>query len=265
MDLPFLGKSVGGTYALLADEHVYTGTEQLVAYRPKAPGDRFSIVDGRKLVVAGDTAYVATGSRLKAIARKSYPAASRKLQSLQPRRTRQEQLIQEARQQRSELLQQITRLRNQAGATAELAEKIGRWTPGRQATTGSKKTAPTSTHQCAQARAALGSLDRWDVACPCDQSLILAGGVLVAGGDGQVDGFCGRLGPIALDRPGARRGQGSRHGRRTIFLSARTKARSIVSGRPVRSTVARHTPCAVRRLLRRGRTAHGVCPLRYGP
>ncbi len=142
-DLPFLGKSVGGTYALLADEHVYTGTEQLVAYRPKAPGDRFSIVDGRKLVVAGDTAYVATGSRLKAIARKSYPAASRKLQALQPRRTRQEQLIQEARQQRSELLQQITRLRNQLGATAELAEKIGRWTPGRQATTGSKKTAPT--------------------------------------------------------------------------------------------------------------------------
>ena len=97
VDLPFLGKSVGGTYALLADEHVYTGTEELVAYRPKAPGDRFSIVDGHMLVVAGDTAYVATGSRLKAIARASYPAASRKLALFQPRRTLQVQSTQEAR------------------------------------------------------------------------------------------------------------------------------------------------------------------------
>ena len=120
VELPFLGKSVGGTYALLADERVYTGTEQLVAYRPKAPGDRFSIVDGRKLVVAGDTAYVATGCRLKAIARKSYPAASRRLESLQPRRVRQEQLIQEARQGRIALLRQITRLRDQPGADEEL-------------------------------------------------------------------------------------------------------------------------------------------------
>ena len=189
VDLPFLGKSVGGTYALLADEHVYTGTEELVAYRPKAPGDRFSIVDGRKLVVTGDTAYVATGSRLKAIARKSYPAASRKLQALQPRRTRQEQLIQEARQQRSELLQQITRLRDQAGTTAEVAEKqraLDAWSASydRQ-----QEDCADLDDQCVQARAGLGSLDRWDVACPCDQSLILAGGTLVAGGDGQVTAF----------------------------------------------------------------------------
>ena len=194
VDLPFLGKAVGGTYALLADDRVYTGTEELVAYRPKAPSDRFSIVDGRKLVVAGDTAYVATGSRLRAIARKSYPAASRDLQALQPRRTRQEQLIKEARQQRSELLQEIMRLRDQPEAASELAEKeraLDAWSASydRQ-----QEDRTDLDDQFAQARTALGALDRWDVACPCDQSLILAGDVLMAGGDGQVAAFAANSG-----------------------------------------------------------------------
>ena len=194
VDLPFLGKAVGGTYALLADDRVYTGTEELVAYRPKAPSDRFSIVDGRKLVVAGDTAYVATGSRVRAIARKSYPAVSRDLQALQPRRTRQEQLIQEARQQRSDLLQEIMRLRDQPEAAAELAEKeraLDAWSASydRQ-----QEDRTDLDDQFTQARTALGALDRWDVACPCDQSLILAADVLVAGGDGQVAAFAANSG-----------------------------------------------------------------------
>jgi outer membrane protein assembly factor BamB len=187
---------------------------------------------------------------LKAVARKSYPAASRKLDSLQPRRTRQEQLIQETRQQRSELLQQITRLRNQAGATAELADNERAMDAWEASYDRQQEDRADLEDQCAEARAALGSLDRWDVACPCDQSLILAGGVLVAGGDGQVTAFAADSGrSLWTGRvQGAAMGLAAADGR--LFVS--TDQGSIHCFGPPGS-------------IDRGRTGEGDSPIFVGP
>jgi len=73
----FFGKTVGGTYALLAGERVYTGTEEILAYNPQAPRDRFAKFPGRKMVVAGKAAYLATDTELTAIDRKQPAAAPR--------------------------------------------------------------------------------------------------------------------------------------------------------------------------------------------
>jgi outer membrane protein assembly factor BamB len=69
-DSPFFGKTVGGTYALLAGGDVYTGTEEMVGYHSQSR-DRFATFAGRKMVVTADTAYLASNTALKALDRKS--------------------------------------------------------------------------------------------------------------------------------------------------------------------------------------------------
>ncbi len=66
---PFFGKTVGGTYALLAGDQMYSGTEEMVGYRA-GTRDRFASFPGRKMVVSADTAYLATNTELIAVDRK---------------------------------------------------------------------------------------------------------------------------------------------------------------------------------------------------
>lgn len=63
------GHRVGGTYALLTGEHIYTGTEQMVAYDRKTR-DEFASFLGRKMVVTSEAAYLATDTQLIAMDRK---------------------------------------------------------------------------------------------------------------------------------------------------------------------------------------------------
>jgi outer membrane protein assembly factor BamB len=62
------GKQVGGCYALVAGDNVYTGTEQLVAFNQQTR-DRFAVFPGRRLVVAEKTYYLATGKQIIAMDR----------------------------------------------------------------------------------------------------------------------------------------------------------------------------------------------------
>ena len=67
-DSPFFGKTVGGAYALLAGEDIFTGTEQIAGYRT-GPRDRFATFAGRKMVVTEETAFLASDTELSAIVR----------------------------------------------------------------------------------------------------------------------------------------------------------------------------------------------------
>ncbi|MFV1965572.1 MAG: PQQ-binding-like beta-propeller repeat protein [Pirellulaceae bacterium] len=64
------GKNVGGSYALLAGDHVYTGTEEMVAFDQKTR-DRFAAFPGRRMVVTDSAFYMATATHLQALDRKS--------------------------------------------------------------------------------------------------------------------------------------------------------------------------------------------------
>jgi len=64
------GKNVGGTYSLLAGGHVYTGTEQMVAF-DQASRDLFASFPARKMIVTEQRFYMATDTHLIAMDRKS--------------------------------------------------------------------------------------------------------------------------------------------------------------------------------------------------
>ncbi|MFV2066148.1 MAG: PQQ-binding-like beta-propeller repeat protein [Pirellulales bacterium] len=94
------GPHVGGTYALLAGDDLYTGTNSIGGYNSKT-GDKFEVFEGRKLVVTDEMMYVAGNRYIAGLDRKTRSA-------------------------------------------------------------------------------------RWKTACPCNQSLILAGDLLFAGGENRV-------------------------------------------------------------------------------
>jgi len=159
--LTFFGKPVGGTYALLAGEDVYTGTEEMVAYHGQSR-DRFAAFTGRKIVVTEKTAYVATETELSALDRTTFPAASRKLYDLSTRRAALDRALATARRQRDES-------EAQRQECARLEKEIAALEAERR-----------------RAEQQFAACIRWKVPCRCHESLILAGDVLVAGGQNEV-------------------------------------------------------------------------------
>jgi len=149
--LASFGKTIGGTYALVSEDEVYTGTEELLAYRGESKA-RLATYPGQKIIVANDTVYLAGMTRLSALDRKAYPAASNKVRSL-----------------RSQL------------ATLQAAAKKKSPLPPADAAK-----AEALPKQIKAAEEELARAVRWEVPCRLHEALILAGDVLVAGGAGQV-------------------------------------------------------------------------------
>ncbi|MBX3437747.1 MAG: PQQ-binding-like beta-propeller repeat protein [Planctomycetaceae bacterium] len=78
------GGVVGGTKALLADGQLYSGGEHHVFAVDQKTGDSgFGWFEGRQMVVAGDDAFMATGSRLLRVNRLEYAIASRKRHAIE--------------------------------------------------------------------------------------------------------------------------------------------------------------------------------------
>ncbi len=75
---PWFIHDIGGTYALLADDYLFTGTEEIIAYDRQSLKNRFAWFAGRQLVVTRDLSYMMTDRRMTAIDRKTYPEASRR-------------------------------------------------------------------------------------------------------------------------------------------------------------------------------------------
>ncbi|MCX7016210.1 MAG: PQQ-binding-like beta-propeller repeat protein [Candidatus Sumerlaeota bacterium] len=73
------GGIVGGVYALLADGQIYTGTHLIVAVNQETGKSGFAWFPGRRLVISGDDAYMATGTEIAGVNRPAYAEASREL------------------------------------------------------------------------------------------------------------------------------------------------------------------------------------------
>jgi outer membrane protein assembly factor BamB len=152
------GKAVGGTYALLVGDDVYTGTETMVGYHGQNRADRFATFVGQKIVVTDDVAYVATGTDLSALDRVKFPVAASKIESLKARKT---------------TLQREMR----AGPTDEQKARMAELDK-----------------QLKLAQAEFAAATRWKVPSTCADSLILAGDVLVAGGSGELQALAAASG-----------------------------------------------------------------------
>ena len=78
------GGVIGGTYALLADEQIYTGTQyHLLALDQKTGKTGFAWFPGRLLTIAGNMAYMASGSEIVSMNRLEYAKASGERNSLE--------------------------------------------------------------------------------------------------------------------------------------------------------------------------------------
>ena len=70
---------VGGTYALLSGDHLYSGAGQLSTYDQETGAIGSAWFPGNRLILSRDTAYLLTDSAILALDRKTYPAAGKKV------------------------------------------------------------------------------------------------------------------------------------------------------------------------------------------
>jgi outer membrane protein assembly factor BamB len=157
--LAFFGKNVGGTYALVDGEDVYTGTEELIAYRGDT-GQRLAGYPGRKLVVGKDAVYLASDTSLRALDRRAYPPASARVAALRA----------QLRQAQSPAQSKKTKPPVDPKQIAQLSVQIE------------------------AAKAELARAIRWDAPCRLHDALVLAGDTLIAGGTGSVQALAARTG-----------------------------------------------------------------------
>ena len=195
LGITYFGKAVGGTFATLAGDEMYTGTEQLVAYRGTGSKDHLATFDGRKIVVTADTDYILTGKQLEAVDRRNYPVASRKVQSLRVKREALDASQAALRVNRNTMSREAQELETDLAHAENPAQRqqlqtkletIRRKLAVIEATYGKQADdAAKLKKEIKKTEAEAAGIFLWRVPCTCDQALILAGHVLFAGGMGQ--------------------------------------------------------------------------------
>ncbi len=150
------GGVIGGTYAVLADRQIYTGTQQhLLALDQETGRTGFAWLPGRRLTSEGDMAYLATGREILAMDRVPYAEASRRRNALEYRIKSLRSQVRSAREnQRNRLRQQLER------AEEELKKHRG------------QRIQPTI---------------KWRVRSQCDAELIASRNLVLAGGQDTVN------------------------------------------------------------------------------
>lgn len=185
---------IGGTYATLADDQLFTGTEQLVGFDQANSRAHSSWFWGHQLIVTPEVFYTATGRELFAVDRKIYSANSLRRKSLLDRQRDLTAQVQRAQRGPEAALQQ---LQTQLDAVKQqIKETDDRITAG----------------------------EMWRMRCDCAETLVLAGNVLLAGGDGQVVALDATSGEVVWvgEVEGKARGLAVADGR--LFVSSDTGA-----------------------------------------
>ncbi len=144
---------VGGTRAVLADGQLYSGGEHVyVALDENTGKSGFGWIDAHQIAIAGNDCYVATGTQVMKLDRKTYLAASRERMKLD-------------------------------GQVQDLARKIR--TPSKELGKIREQYAEMLKSLAALAETGVA----WKSPSTCDSELILAGNLVFAGGPDRVDAF----------------------------------------------------------------------------
>ncbi|MBN2138677.1 MAG: PQQ-binding-like beta-propeller repeat protein [Sedimentisphaerales bacterium] len=149
------GGLIGGTYALLADDQIYTGTQQhMIALDQRTGKVGFGWFPGRRLAVVANMAYMADGKQIVAIDRKPYAEASRKRNSLEFKIKNLRGSVRTAKG------EDLKKLRLQLDTAESDLAKLQR-----------ENIAPAV---------------KWSAPSQCDAELVLCENLVIAGGQGQV-------------------------------------------------------------------------------
>jgi len=147
---------IGGTFATLAGDQLFTGTEQMIGFSQASHRSRSAWFWGHRLVATPDVFYAATGRELIAVRGESYGAAS----------LRRKGLLDQKR---------------------DLGNRLRRASRGPEAERQRlQKEMDALNEQIRKTEADMEAGEMWRLACDCRDSLILAGDVLLAGGAGKV-------------------------------------------------------------------------------
>ncbi len=185
---------IGGTNATLADNQLFTGTEQMIGFDQESPRSRSSWFWGRQLIVTPEAFYAATGHELFAVNREAYSAASLKRKTLLDQQRELNTQVQQAK-------------RGPAPALAKLQA---------QSDALDQELKETET------RIAGGQM--WRTRCDCAETLVMAGKVIFAGGDRSVQAFDAASGEAIWSGQidGKARGLAVAHGRLLVSSDSGT-------------------------------------------
>jgi len=190
---PLFGKTVGGTDALLADNALYTGTEEIIGY-DSASRVKVSWFDGRKVIITPATMYLTSTNTMFALDRKAYsPLGAMRFQLRNERATLARGLslpTKEKKRLTDAIALDRAKLANQSAERADLEKELH----------AEETKLALVTKQIADAEARLRQLDtkladtnaevsksiKWQLACECPDAMILAGDLLIAGGQNHV-------------------------------------------------------------------------------
>ncbi|MHC4627745.1 MAG: PQQ-binding-like beta-propeller repeat protein, partial [Planctomycetota bacterium] len=152
------GGNIGGTYALLADDQIITGTQNhLLALSQRTGRTGFAWFPGRRMAVEDQMAYLATGREIVAMDRTAYAKASGRRNSLEHRiKSLPGQIRSAPAGKRQKLEQDLKTAREELDRHRK--EKIAPTVP-------------------------------WRVRSDCDAELILCGNMVIAGGKDKVSVF----------------------------------------------------------------------------
>jgi outer membrane protein assembly factor BamB len=150
---------IGGANALLADDQLFTGTEQMIGYGQASPQARSSWFWGHQLIVTPDTFYAATGHELFAVKREAYATASLRRKELLDRQHDLNRKIQKAK-------------RGPEAALKQLETQLD-----------------SANEQLKESETQVAASQLWRVPCDCEETLVMAGNVLFVGGKGKVLAF----------------------------------------------------------------------------
>lgn len=148
---------IGGANATLADDQLYTGTEQMIGYDQASHRDTSSWFWTQQLVVTPDCFYAASGEEMFAVRREAYGAASLRRKQLLDRQRDVTSQLQSAKSSSSPQLPEI------------------------------QQQLDTVNSQIKEAEAEMAAGQLWRVPSPCKESLVVAGDLLLAGGPGKVE------------------------------------------------------------------------------
>ena len=204
------GKNVGGTWALLAGDTLYTGTEEVMAYNTKNRS-RFAWFKGRQLVVTDGRHYTADGKNLAAMQTDAYGKPSLARFSLRDARTRDKRAVslakRGARTAKDKAKTQATKLAAldkelaalaqdapervakqaardaQKAASDALQAALGR---ANENLTGTNARMAETERRWVAAAAGMKAGTGWETPCTAAEAMIVVGDMLIAGGDGEV-------------------------------------------------------------------------------
>jgi outer membrane protein assembly factor BamB len=202
------GKYIGGTFALISDNTMFSGTEEILGY-DAVTRSRVAWFRGRKVIMTKDMAFLVSSNAMTAVSREAYRQSSIIPFSARDQQLRIRTEISTLNKEKKRLEASIDHYRHELAKInsqlSELPDNDPKRNDLEKARTGLKYKADEAAlvvvekkladaqkkyddmgKQLEKARKDMQSAVKWALECTCPDSLILAGDVLFAGGQDQV-------------------------------------------------------------------------------